>query len=389
MTTATSEHKPRRSVRGLAAAVVLLLAAGGMAAATHDSVASTTTSALGREEAPSTTASTEAPTTSTDPTTTEAPSTTSPARAPSSSAPRPATTPRPASKAKAPAPKPAPAPTPAAPGSGITAAFFYNWYPDSWGNPGTKYHPTGAPYSSNDPNWVKHQIDEMRYAGMQAGIASWWGPAAATSDHAIKSIDTAVGVDLQAARGTPFQWSIYYESGSPALPDRSVGGLRNAMQYIKDHYGNDPNYLHVGGRPVLFVWPNAGDGCAMAQNWHDANIGFYIVQKRFDGWQSCSGLADSWHEYSPNGYSAVLKPYSYAVAAGFNRYDSGGPYLARNPGQFDAAVAAMAAANVQWKLVTTFNEWGEGTAVELATEWASPSGYGVYLDILHNHLGSR
>jgi hypothetical protein len=34
--------------------------------------------------------------------------------------------------------------------------------------------------------------------------------------------------------------------------------------------------------------------------------------------------------------------------------------------------------------VTTFNEWGEGTAVESATEWASPSGYGAYLDALHN-----
>jgi hypothetical protein len=93
---------------------------------------------------------------------------------------------------------------------------------------------------------------------------------------------------------------------------------------------------------------------------------------------------DSWHEYSPNGYSAVLKPYSYSVSPGFNRYDSQGPFLARDPGQFDKAVAAMAAAPVQWKLVTTFNEWGEGTAVEPAAEWGN-----TYLDILHNHLGSR
>ena len=269
--------------------------------------------------------------------------------------------------------------------SGITAAFLYNWYPDSWKTPpGTKYHPSAGQYSSNDPVNVKRQIDEMRYAGMQAAIASWWGPVANTSDHAIKSIDTAVGVDLQVAHGTPFQWSLYFESGSPGLQDRSVGGLRNDMQYVKDHYAGDPNYLKVDGRPVIFVWPNAGDGCNMVQNWHDANVGFYIVQKRFDGWQSCTGLADSWHEYSPNGYSAVLKPYSYAVSPGFNRYDSQGPFLARNTGQFDAAVAAMAAAPVQWKLVTTFNEWGEGTAVEPASEWGT-----TYLDILHNHLGSR
>jgi hypothetical protein len=225
----------------------------------------------------------------------------------------------------------------------------------------------------------------MRYAGMQGGIFSWWGAASAPGlPYGYQQVDRAFGTALQAAHGTPFQWAIYFESGSPAFGDRSVGALRNDLQYIKDHYAGDPNYMQMGGRPVIFVWPNAGDGCSMAANWANANIGFYIVQKRFDGWQSCSGLADSWHEYSPNGYSAVLKPYSYAVAPGFNRYDSQGPFLARNPGAFDAAVAAMAAAPVQWKLVTTFNEWGEGTAVEPASEWGN-----TYLDILHNHLGSR
>ena len=35
---------------------------------------------------------------------------------------------------------------------------------------------------------------------------------------------------------------------------------------------------------------------------------------------------------------------------------------------------------VRWALVTTFNEWGENTTTESATEWASPSGKGQYLD---------
>jgi hypothetical protein len=267
----------------------------------------------------------------------------------------------------------------------MTAAFYYGWYPSSFNVPGTKYHPTAGHYDSNDIGTVKRQIDQMRYAGMQAGIASWWGPASWPSQQpAYKPVDTAFGVGLQAAHGTPFQWAAYFESGGPAFGDRSPSTLRAATDYIASSYGNDPNYLHIGGRPVLFVWPNAGDGCNMVQRWHDINSGFYVVQKRFDGWQSCAGLADSWHEYSPNVYSAVLKPWSYSVSPGFDRYDSGGPHLARDAGQFDAAVAAMAAASTQWKLVTTFNEWGEGTAVEPAGEWGTG-----YLDILHNHLGSR
>ena len=53
----------------------------------------------------------------------------------------------------------------------------------------------------------------------------------------------------------------------------------------------------------------------------------------------------------------------------------------------------MVASNEPWQLVVSFNEWGEGTAVESATAqtgpfgtadgWASASGYGDYLDVLH------
>jgi len=45
----------------------------------------------------------------------------------------------------------------------------------------------------------------------------------------------------------------------------------------------------------------------------------------------------------------------------------------------------MNASGAPFQLVTTFNEWGEGTAVESATEWASASGYGAYLDVLHDN----
>jgi hypothetical protein len=37
----------------------------------------------------------------------------------------------------------------------------------------------------------------------------------------------------------------------------------------------------------------------------------------------------------------------------------------------------------QFHFVISFNEWGEGTAIESAVQWASPSGYGRYLDVLH------
>jgi hypothetical protein len=45
----------------------------------------------------------------------------------------------------------------------------------------------------------------------------------------------------------------------------------------------------------------------------------------------------------------------------------------------------MIASMEQFQLITTFNEWGEGSAVESAQEWSSASGYGSYLDALHNN----
>jgi hypothetical protein len=45
----------------------------------------------------------------------------------------------------------------------------------------------------------------------------------------------------------------------------------------------------------------------------------------------------------------------------------------------------MVASGAPWQLVTTFNEWGEGTSVESAVEWDTASGYGAYLDALHRN----
>jgi hypothetical protein len=54
-------------------------------------------------------------------------------------------------------------------------------------------------------------------------------------------------------------------------------------------------------------------------------------------------------------------------------------------GRWNQNVRDMAASSAAWQLVTTFNEWGEGTSVESAQEWSSPSGFGLYLDALHDN----
>ena len=46
----------------------------------------------------------------------------------------------------------------------------------------------------------------------------------------------------------------------------------------------------------------------------------------------------------------------------------------------------MVASGEPWQLITTWNEWGEGTAIEAAREWVGPyCGLcnGPYVNILH------
>jgi hypothetical protein len=289
--------------------------------------------------------------------------------------------PRPAAPRTVTTRRAAPAPAPAAQPSGITAMFYYGWYPSAFQTMGSRFHPTGGTYSSQDPAVVRRHIDQMRYAGMQAGIASWWG-----IDH---MTDKALKVGMQEAANTPFKWTVYYELEGPTDPNPTVTKLRADLQYLWDTYAQSPSWLRVDNKPVIFVWPDSSDTCAMVDRWNEANtMGFYVVQKRFPNNAGCISRAHSWHDYSPDLYRIEVKGYSFSVGPGFWKYDEA-PRLARNPAQFESAVAAMAASPAPWKLVTTLNEWNEGTAVEPADEWASPSGYGTYLDILHKHLGSR
>ena len=72
-----------------------------------------------------------------------------------------------------------------------------------------------------------------------------------------------------------------------------------------------------------------------------------------------------------------------AIAPGFDERGEAAPRLPRDLGRWRADVADMVASNARWQLVLSFNEWPEGTSVESAREWATPSGYGAYLDVLH------
>jgi Glycosyl hydrolase family 99 len=259
----------------------------------------------------------------------------------------------------------------------IRAAFYYPWFPEAWNqqgfNPFTNYTPSLGFYDSSASTTLARHIAAMQYAGLQAGIASWWGQGSKT--------DSRVPLLLAAGASRGFKWMLYYEL--EASGDPSVAQLGSDLSYIAAHYAGNAAYLHVNGKPVIFVYASAADACGMADRWTQANAGqFYVVLKAFAGYKLCAHQPDSWHQYAPAIASDSQPGYSFSLSPGFWKKGDA-VRLGRNPATFASNAQRMLASHAPWQLVTTFNEWGEGTAVESAWQWASASGYGTYLDILH------
>jgi hypothetical protein len=121
----------------------------------------------------------------------------------------------------------------------------------------------------------------------------------------------------------------------------------------------------------------------MADRWKQANsVGAYIVLKVFLGYRSCASQPDGWHQYAPAVADDNQAPFSFTISPGFWKVGES-QRLARDITRWRQNIYDMIMSNAFFQLITTFNEWGEGTAVENASEWSTASGHGEYLDALH------
>jgi chitodextrinase len=267
----------------------------------------------------------------------------------------------------------------------IRAAFYYPRFPETWIINGAHvaYHPTLGYYDSSQQSVVDNHIQELDYAGMNVGIASWYGPNS-------KAESTRIPLLLARTKAlnSQLKWALYYEKESQADPTPEE--VEADLDYIKNTYATDPAYAKINGRPVLFVnnsSPN-DNSCAIADKWAQIinETGFYVSLKVFTGYKFCHDPPDAWHQYVPGKTSDSQAGFSYEISPGFSRPDEAAPRLARNITQFQQSIASMIASNAPWQLVTTFNKWSEGTSVENAQEWNSGTGHGIYLDALHQAL---
>ena len=248
----------------------------------------------------------------------------------------------------------------------VRAGFYYPWFPEGWNqqglNPFTRYHPSLGYYDGSSASVIDRQIAAMQYGNISVGIASWWGQGTRT--------DSRLPALLGQARDKAFRWSVYYEAEGAGDP--SAAQVTADLAYIKNHYAADAGYYRINGRFVVFVYGGASDSCATADRWKQAasTTGAYVVLKVFAGYRTCASQPDAWHQYAPAVAADSQAGYSFSVSPGFFKANEPAARLARNLTQWTASVRAMVASGAPFQLVTTFNEWGEGTSVESATEWA-------------------
>jgi hypothetical protein len=257
----------------------------------------------------------------------------------------------------------------------LRGAFYYPWFPETWtvGGSHVFYHPALGYYDSSSASVADAHIRALDRANIDVAIASWWGVGRQSESTRIPLL-----LDRTRALGSPLRWALYYEGEGSGDP--SVSQIQSDLAYVLAEYAGRPEYARVGGKPVVFVYAADDLTCEVADRWEQASAGgWHVVLKVFSGYRSCVNQPDSWHQYAGATATDRQSGHSFTISPGFWHAAESGPRLVRDPARWRQNVRDMVVSGEPWQLVVSFNEWGEGTAVEEAAEWGT-----TYLDALAN-----
>lgn len=288
-------------------------------------------------------------------------------------------------------------------------AFYYPWYgtPDFSGkwihwdegghNPnkifengrrdtGTTDYPLEDLYDSNDPAVIRKHFQMAKRAGIDVFIVSWWGKDSYT--------DRAFATMLKEAEaiGTDVALTIYYET----VPENSSERAKEELQYILARYSTSSAFFKINNsRPVIFIYSRALSQLSV-QDWTQIITELKKQYKAFFIFDTINPeylkIADGGHIYNPAGTVArgadMAKEYSklanlykrhgivsaLTVIPGYDDSNIGrnSPLVVeRKSGQlYEQLWESAIKADPDWILITSFNEWHEGTEIEPSIEYS-------------------
>ena len=262
------------------------------------------------------------------------------------------------------------------PGFPVRGAFYSAKYPAGWGA-GTQYHPTAGRYDGSSASVIGAQLSGLSYGRFNAAIVPWSGPKTASDAR-----DTEL-LNVTDFLGSPVKWA--FQPKLELLGDPSSARVASTLAALDIAHGRDPAYLRVRGRPVIFIPVEAEDSCDAVARWVKGNVNsrFYLVFAAVPNFGTCASKPSDWYRVDPSARAMATASSSIVVEPGEFDASTARAKLNRDLSDFAGAVRFMGATRKRFQLVRSYDGWADGTALEPASEWASPSGYGQYLDVLH------
>jgi uncharacterized protein YraI len=273
-------------------------------------------------------------------------------------------------------------------------AFYYAWFDQNTWTSGQSVDLPAAPYASADPAVIAHQVAQASGAGIDALVQSWYGPQVENNQ---TETNFRVLLDQAAAQG--MQAGIDLEVTSPFLPD--AGAVTAALSTLLATHARHPAYLRYQGQPVIFFWRQQQYPLETWQAIRDqvdpnhttlwiaegVDLGYQAV---FDGhhlysnaWaDSPAGQMAKWGE-QVRAYETDHSVDRLWVATAMPGYND--THLPRanafavprqNGDYYRQSWQGAVASRPDMLIITSFNEWPEGTQLEPAASYGN-----LYLDI--------
>lgn len=287
-------------------------------------------------------------------------------------------------------------------GQPLVLALYYPWYDlNTWESGETADLPS-VPYQSSEQATVARQVAWAREAGIDVLASAWFGPR---DNNPTEANFTQLLLEAQRAG---MRAALLLETDSNEFfPDRAA--LVRALRHALDTHGNQPAYLRVDGRPVILVWnPKSvfgADGqrinaknAAAVRAWTSlldevdpqrrafwvAEGDFFDLLTVFDGifpysvaWSADPASQLAGYGQTVRNRAAALGERKVWAATAMPGYDdtridgrAGTFAVPRQDGDYyQRTFAGAIASRPDWVVITSFNEWVEGTQIEPAQSY--------------------